>query len=386
MAPRPASSAPASRAFRSFWLAGYDGADHFDRDGKPLSATDLTQHVRLARLDYAGLDAFGIRTVRESVGWRMVDRGGGVYDFSSLESRVRSARALDLQVTWTLCHYGWPDGLDPLSPAFVERFAQYARAVALYLAGQVVEPAVFSPIEEPSYLAWALSEGGRMKGAAHYATQGPALKRQFARATIAACDAIRDVMPGARFLHTDPLMHVVAPWGRPELVEAARRACERQYEGWDLLAGRLEPELGGGPQYLDLVGVNYYCRSQWELGTGQPLGWRVDDPRRKPLATLLEETHARYGRPIAIAETGHTGIERGAWVREVADEVRTARASGVPVEGVCLYPIIDCPDLQDPSLWHSSGLWELEPDGKGVLARRLNTQYARAFVDAQALV
>lgn len=376
---------PSTPAFESFWLAGYDGADHFDRKGKPFEATDLTQHVRLAGMDYAGLDAFGIRTVRETVGWRAVDRGGGAFDFSSLESRVRSARALNIQVAWTLCHHGWPDGLDPLSGEFVDRFARYARATALYLAGQTVGPSIFSPIEEPSYLAWALGEGDRLPGSAHLATRGAELKRQFIRATIAACDAIRDVMPRARLLHTDPLMHVVAPWGRADLVEAARRACERQYEGWDMLCGRLEPELGGGPQYLDLVGVNYYCRSQWELGTGQPLGWRVDDPRRKPLADLLEEVSHRYGRPIVIAETGHTGVERGAWVREVADEVSSARRAGTPVEAVCLYPIIDCPDLQDPSLWHSNGLWELEPDGSGHLARRLNTQYARAFQDAQTL-
>ena len=35
---------------------------------------------------------------------------------------------------WDLCHYGYPDDLDPLSDVFVDRFARYARAAARYVA------------------------------------------------------------------------------------------------------------------------------------------------------------------------------------------------------------------------------------------------------------
>jgi hypothetical protein len=111
----------------------------------------------------------------------------------------------------------------------------------------------------------------------------------------------------------------------------------------------------------------------------------VDDPRRKPFSALLGDVHARYGRPLVIAETGHVGVERGAWVREIAAEVQAARRHGVPIEGICLFPIIDRPDLQNPAIWHSSGLWELAPDGKGTLERVLNAPYARAVQDAQLI-
>jgi UDP-galactopyranose mutase len=371
-------------AFRSFWLAGYDGADHLDRGGRPLSVADITQHVRMAPSDYSRLREFGIRTVRETVGWRLVDRGAGNYDFSSLDCRVESARKQGLQVAWTLCHYGWPDGLDPLSDAFVDRFARYARSVALYLGDRQAQAPVYTPIEEISYLAWAASNG-QLRDHPSLKGRGTQFKRQLVRAAIAACDAIREIDPRARFLHTDPLMHVVAPKDRPDLEPAARAFCDAQFEAWDLIGGREQPELGGQPRHLDLLGVSYYLGSQWEIGTGKPLGWRIDDPRRRPFAELLGDVHRRYGRPLVIAETGHVGVERGAWVREIAGEVQSARKAGVPIEGICLFPMIDRPDMQNPAIWHSSGLWELAPDANGLLERRLNAPYARAVQDARLI-
>jgi hypothetical protein len=209
------------------------------------------------------------------------------------------------------------------------------------------------------------------------------LRRQLVRAALAACDAIWEVDPRSRILHTDPLVHVVAPAGRDDLAEEAARQCEHQFLGWDMLCGKVEPELGGHPRYLDLVGVNYYQGNQWELLTGRTLAWRLDDPRRVPLATLLEGVHRRYGRPPVISETGHVGIGRSAWLREVAEDVQVARRQGVPVQGVCLYPIIDRPDWDNADQWHSSGLWDLKPAGNGELRRHLDEDYAAALHEVQ---
>ena len=35
------------------------------------------------------------------------------------------------------------------------------------------------------------------------------------------------------------------------------------FEAWDMLSGRVQPELGGDERYLDVIGVNYYDRNQW---------------------------------------------------------------------------------------------------------------------------
>jgi hypothetical protein len=42
---------------------------------------------------------------------------------------------------------------------------------------------------------------------------------------------------------------------------------------------------------------------------------------------------------MLIAETGTEGEDRAGWFRVVAAEVRRARARGVPMEGICLYPV-----------------------------------------------
>ena len=374
----------AAAPFASFWLAGYEGADHVNSSGLPLAMSDVTQHEAQPAADYARLAEFDIRTVRESAGWRRIERHRR-YDFSTLHSRAYAARALGVQVAWTLCHYGWPGDIDVFSAAFVDRFARYARAAATDLGDSTRAP-VYTPINEISYLAWAVCESGRMHPShAKLKDRRHEFKRQLVRASIAACEAILEVDPRARFLQTDPMMHIVAPAARSDLAPVAARQRERQFEAWDMLCGLAEPGLGGDPRYLDLVGVNYYCGNQWELVSGRALHWRLDDPRRKRLQDMLAAVHQRYARPVVVAETSHVGVGRGAWIQEVAAEVQAARERGVPVEGICLYPIIDRPEWDNPSQWHRSGLWDLELCGGGLLQRRLDPHYAAALKDAQLM-
>jgi len=70
----------------------------------------------------------------------------------------------------------------------------------------------------------------------------------------------------------------------------------------------------------------------------------------------------------------------------VADEVAQAREAGVGVEGLCLYPIIDRPDWEDPDHWHNSGLWDLHRNGDGNLERVLSPEYADQLRRAQARI
>ena len=145
--------------FSSYWQAGYEGADHVNGTGLPLSMNDITRHATLAYDDYLLLNDFDIRTVRESVGWRLVEKDGR-FDFSSIEARVRAAEELGLQVIWTLCHYGWPDDVDVYSPAFIDRFASYCHHVVKYLESRSTQHAVniYSPINEISFASWASAQ------------------------------------------------------------------------------------------------------------------------------------------------------------------------------------------------------------------------------------
>jgi hypothetical protein len=111
-----------------------------------------------------------------------------------------------------------------------------------------------------------------------------------------------------------------------------------------MLSGRAAPELGGSPEWLDAVGVNFYSDNQWYLdGSTIPLG-RHD---YRPLADMLVEIYERYGRPVFISETGGEGSARAAWFHYVCDEVREAIRQGAEVAGLCLYPVVSFPGWDD---------------------------------------
>jgi hypothetical protein len=84
-----------------------------------------------------------------------------------------------------------------------------------------------------------------------------------------------------------------------------------------------------------------------------------------------------------VAETSYDSEGKGRWIREIADEVAQAWEHGVPVERICLYPIIDRPDWDNPQQWHHSGLWDLVPDRSGRLQRVLVAEYAAGLAEAR---
>jgi hypothetical protein len=343
---------------KSFWIAGFECSCHCRQDGRRLDLIAATGHDRFAAADYARARDVGMATVRDGVRWHLVERRAGRYDFSSLLPSVRAARKAGVQVIWDLCHYGWPEDLDIFRPAFVERFADYARAVARLIADETDEPPVWTPVNEISFWSWA---GGEMALFNPCATgRGFELKTQLVRACLAAIDALWDVDPRARILHADPAVHIVPDPERPEDHAEAQGYQLAQYQAWDMIAGQLWPQLGGDERYLDLVGVNYYPYNQW-VYKGPTI--HREDPRYRPFREILREIHERYGRPLVIAETGAQDDLRPGWLTYVGEEVRAARRAGVPVLGLCLYPILDYPgwDNEHPS---RCGLWGY-PDASG---------------------
>jgi beta-glucosidase/6-phospho-beta-glucosidase/beta-galactosidase len=305
---------------------------------------------------------------------------------SSFVPMLRASLEAGVQVIWTLCHYGLPDGLDIFSPAFPDRFARYSGAVARVIADHTAEVPFYTPINEISFFAWA---AGGAKGFIHPHASGRSneLKAQLVRAAIAAMNAIWEVDARARFVHVDPVIHVIPPRRRPTLARAAAAKRESQFEAWDMLCGRRAPELGGTERHLDVMGLNFYHSNEWEHPAGR-LRWE-DEPRDErwvPLHRLMAEVYGRYGRPICLAETSHFGIGRARWIREIGRDIAAALDAGVNVDGVCLYPLIDRPDWGDEHHWHNSGLFDIVHEPDGTLRRVLNEQYADGLRDARAVV
>jgi len=330
------------RTFASFFMGGFECSTHRLRNGRRLDLVAATRHDRLIESDYRQLASHGIRTVREGLRWHLIETRPGAYDFASLAPMVKAARRHGVEIIWDLFHFGWPEDLDIWSPAFIDRFARLASAAARFLKDEGVGRLLVCPVNENSFFSYAGGQVGHMNPFGK--RRGTRLKVQMVRAAIAAIEAVREVDGRARVIHAEPLIHVAPGSSSPAAQDAAARFRHAQWQAWDMLTGAEQPELGGRPDYLDIAGLNFYPHNQWVHRRGAiPLG-RHD---YQPLSELLAEAHARYGRPLLIAETGAEGGARAAWLHYVADEVREALAAGIPVEGVCLYPVLDYPGWEN---------------------------------------
>lgn len=323
-------------------MGGFECATHRRPDRARVDVIAGARHDVLAAQDYGMLAAHGLLTARDGLRWHLIDRGNGTYDWSSWLPQLRAARDAGVQVIWDLMHWGYPDDLDLYGLDFVPRFAAFARAAAKLHAAEVGTPPLWVPVNEISFWAWI---GGTHAAFAPYGGGGWELKAQCVRAALAAIAELRAVEPRALIAIAEPMIHVHPPEDASEEQGwHTQGAHHAQFEALEMLLGRHAPELGGHEGAVDLIGLNYYTNNQWTLDR---LPVWPGHPAYVPPRDLLAQVHARYQRPLFIAETGCEGVFRPAWLRFVADEVAAARARGVPVEGICLYPVLDHPGWDD---------------------------------------
>jgi len=338
----PVPDLATSRLFQTFLMGGFECSSHRRRDRRRLDLLSATGHALHAERDYLALAEHGIRSVRDGLRWHLIERLPGRYDWSSFLPMLHAAQKTRTERVWDLCHYGWPDGLSIWRPAFVERFAAFAAAVAALVRTETGGGATYIPINEISFWAWAGGSRGFINP--HARQRGVMLKEVLVRAAIAAVRAIRSADPCARIAFAEPAIHVLPRSLRPAHLRAARRYTASQFDALDWVTGRARPDLGGKPEYVDIVGLNYYLHNQWVDG-GLPVA--LDHVGFRPLREILRVAHTRYGKPLFVAETGIEGDLRAAWLRIIASEVAAAQAAGIPVEGLCLYPVTDYPGWDD---------------------------------------
>ena len=351
-------------------MGGFEACFARSEHGQRHDMLRTTKHDVQCRNDYRLLKAIGITTVRESLSWHQIDRGNGQYDFSFFEDIMQIAREEGMQVIWGLNHFDLPDDAGPFSHTLVERFASYAveavKTIRRYTDGVMY----IIPFNEMSFFSWMSAEVGVW--APYSFHRGGHLKAQLAKCVIEAIKAIREIGDEVKFIHIDPIMHRIA---QPDSDIPVHRFVddfrEAVHEAWDIISGRVRPDLGGQPDYLDFVGLNYYIYNQEEVSIRyepesnhphfdiRPLDW--DSPLRTGFNEIIRSVYDRYQVPIIITETGCYGGLREQWWRRLLYEVDQAIAEGIPVLGICSYPVIDRPD------WHyghltNSGFWDFFAD------------------------
>lgn len=366
--------APPPTVFQSFWQGGFECSTHRRQDGHRIDVHATTGHDVHAREDFFQLAGHGILTCRSGLRWHVIERSPGRFDPRSFIAEATAAQAVGTQVIWDLLHYGYPDDMDPWAPGFVDRFARFARMAAETLRDIGDDIPFWCPVNEISFLAWGGGDAGCInpfgKG------RGLELKVQLARAAIAASHAVRDVDPRARLVACEPLISVREDVHDPAANHMAHQLSQAQFQACDFLTGLSWPQLGGSPDLVDIIGLNYYPPNQWTLGKSPVL---PGHPLYRPLSDLLAQVHARFGKPVFLAETGAEEDARAAWFNDVIEEVMRARERGVPVEGVCLYPIADHVGWDDDRIC-PNGLLGHEPLPGG---RRVHEPLADALRQAQ---
>jgi beta-glucosidase/6-phospho-beta-glucosidase/beta-galactosidase len=332
------------RVFQSFFLGGFECSTHRLRNGKRLDLVHATRHDEFAAIDFKLLQQYGIFSVREGLRWHLIESQPNRFGFSTAQVIVDAACQTGTQVIWDLWHYGWPDDIDIFSPEFVTRFTNFATAAAEQLSKKIDAPLI-CPINEISFFSWAGGDGGIFNPFAR--DRGNELKRQLVRATVESIKAMRQINPRITFFHIDPMINVLARNPTAENLAAANAYHRSQYEAYDMIAGRQSPELGGQEDLIDVVGVNYYIHNQWTYPDEGGSMIVPSDPRYRHVRDLLRETFEHYRKPLFVAETGIEDDTRPAWLKYLCNEVFAAIANGVPVRGVCLYPIVNHPGWED---------------------------------------
>jgi len=311
-----------------------------------------TGHDVLFQRDFERLKEVGILTAREGLRWHLIEKEPGRYDFSSALPIMEAAERQGIQIVWDLLHFGWPSFLNIFDPAWLQSFADFASAFGRVLGKELARPAMVAPVNEISFLAWAGGDTAYLNPFAK--RRGTELKQQLVRASIQSSDALRAEIPEVRLVAPEPVIHIVGDPKRPKDVLQAQQYRAAMFESWDMISGRAHPELGGDESYLDVIGVNYYDRNQW-WNHGKTIFRH--EPEYLPFREILGEVYQRYQRPMFISETGTEDADRPFWLAYIAGETRAAIQAGAPIEGICLYPILNHPGWDDDR--HCcNGLWD----------------------------
>lgn len=342
--------------YNSFFMGGFECADHINRSGQRINLLKENQHHLRVEEDYMLLLDLGIKVVREGICWSEVERAPYHFDFSEVKNRMSIAEDLGIQVIWDLCHFGYPDGIYPTHPLFLERFKLLCREFALFHSKHSSNTLHVVPINEISFLSW---HSGEVRGTVPFAVNsGFDIKYHLSKAAIEGSKILRQVSENCVIYLIEPLVKIHR--GDSEISEAELAELNsHQYQAMDMIAGKMCPELGGSTELFDIIGFNYYHSNQWDH-EGRTLSWPMETQKLIPLNQLLQTAYSRYKKPVVLAETGHFGAGRARWLKEITRECLTAKSAGVDLHGICIYPVIDRPDWDNLLHYHNSGIFDLD--------------------------
>lgn len=371
--------------FLSYWMGGFECSDKINCFGNRVDLLKETDHIGQLKSDYTMLQQININTVREGIRWSVVETKPFCYNFDTVKYMMEIGNQLGIQQVWDLCHFGYPDDLSPLHPQFTQRFVGLCTAFANFFTENYgKKELIITPINEVSFVSWL---GGEAAGTVPFCkAEGWNVKYKLMQAYIEGVKCLKNINPNFKILSTEPLVSIIPDLNvTEEQIKLAQTTHENQFQVLDMLTGKMCPELGGTPEHVDIIGLNYYYNNQWVNNSieGIFLPWANEnfDPRWRPLHSLIEEVYQRYHSPIVLAETSHSGEHRSNWIHFISEQCNIVLKKNIPFWGICIYPIIDRPDWDHLDVWHHSGVWDYFTESG--IKRELNEEYANKIIDCQ---
>jgi beta-glucosidase len=354
---------------------------------------EWTQHDRFWREDFKrAREGLGLSALRYALPWHKIEIEPGKYEWSAADERVQFAKEIGLDLHMDVMHFGTPLWLKQAAgdPEFPEALERFATALVTRYAESI---RTWCPCNEPLVLALFSGDFGfwpphqrKWKG------YMPVMSR-IVQATSRAIRAIRRADPTATVVMCDNVENYKSR--APDLAAEVRRRNLRRFLAMDLLLGRVDrnhplfnwvtgyglSELDlewfrSNPQSPDVLGLDYYPNSEWQLDRG-PEGIRQ---RRSEtpvgLYGIATDYYNRYGLPMMVTETSADGhpINREIWLEETTGDCRRLREEGIPMLGYFWWPMVDQLDW-DGALTHrvgkihEVGVYNLRRQPDGTLAR-----------------
>jgi beta-glucosidase/6-phospho-beta-glucosidase/beta-galactosidase len=379
LSPLPAVGRTVVAGYESTYLPGYR-----------TDLIEVTGHSQLWRTDLDELMAAGVRHLRYPLRWQQLQPEPDRFDWSETDRVLEHLRAAGAVAIVDLVHHtSYPDWLRDgfRDPGFGPALIRYAEAVAVrypWLQAYTLFNEPFATL----YLAgheglWPPYDRG-MSGLVRLASSVlPAINQ--------AAECWAELLPDARHVWVDTAEHHT---GSPACQEYAELANDRRHIFLDLMLGHdLDPDrpfvaeflrAGGGPllelppRRVDVVGLDYYCHSEWYY---DEIGGHAPSPHPVGFAAVAEQYSARYRLPMMLTETNLRGqpSDRVSWLRYMVEQYDLALERGVPLHGFCWFPQIDSCDW-DSLLARTAG--RVDPVGVVSIDGDTKTRQRTGFTEA----
>jgi beta-glucosidase len=297
--------------------------------------------------DMTIMRALGHNTIRFSVDWATIEPEEGLFNEAILE-RYRAmcnfARSIGLEPVVTLYHWTHRNGFEWYQPNAPQLYARFVRKTIPYLGDIKL---LFTFNEPPVYLSFSYRWG--MWPPQIHENNDPlayvSARQHMIEAHNLGFEIIRELLPNCKIAVAQS-----ASWNTADDPEVKAREDMWQYDFLDAVDGR-----------FDVIGYQPYMHNHFPAGREPLHGWKGEDAcaGNHPVVSDMnwgmcprihygigKELYQRYGKPIAITESGHAVREivdyRRCWyIWETFGEMQKLVSEGIPLIGYYHWSTLD---------------------------------------------